>query len=910
MLPEEPTMGIDLLHTLSSNNEFRAAVFLTYTLDLQFFEQMVAPILDSTRCTSVLIISDAAGYDDALARGAQNLSGVGTRYVCVRLPTSGSGIQHGKLVLLTGAHTGRLLVGSGNLTLHGFGRNLELFDQYDVRFDSQQHLLEGSAYPFRAVYRLLEEIRTNTSGFTTAASMLLDQISHNSSWIITPQNEPIDLQLWSSVTKPLIQRIALLEPVEELQIISPFFDLHALQALLQALCPARLRLGVDSSKPHLDGTGLLRICSSSKCTVQVQAIDGTPRHRPLHAKAIIGITETGAWCLSGSANCTRPALLGSWGRDGNLELVTWRRSDDPHAFDELWHDTEVHLYPRDPASFLEGAVIHPVVDLLPYSAELLELSYQSDVIQGRVQIEGQLPARVTWILEFLRSREYVNLIIRPDGHFSVALAQPLEGVEAGRVVVSDDGHVLAQSGFLWLDQPAELYRHAKRAFFLRIQESMRTFSGAGQLFQDLLNFLWERVDPQNLNEQHQEIAAWRMRNRRNATVVSVDGPPPPVEDFIVDDDTLVAHISRRLSQGSGGDQTALSVQDLLSLVLLRLTEPTKPRLPDAAGDEGPDVERDSRIIAEHEDRQRIIQEQISNYLLRYCRAYTRRLCDKSFLSRLSPERLFENHALLCRILLEIADKCGTTTAANPAFTRDHFRECTLGILGALYWSAGAGLDGDNAWDVLCANGHAQAELVRLCDIAELTVLAAELVAQTWGEPPPWQRGLHNPSLVQTYLRTRELLQRMEQALGQRFWYRLESVEMSTISLFGFRRPADLHQPAETSHVFDRTLVYLDKLAAYRTPIEERFAPIIAWADATGRNTQQLTALRVRFPDEVALFEIRPNARLLASNDALTFCPGCHMQLAKNVITQIRRGQLAACNNCRKSILYYRPSLKL
>lgn len=133
-------MTIDLRSVIGSDSAiksggFTGAVFLTYTLNLTFYEQMLAPMLDQAGCANVLILVDPDGYQEALEMGLRTISGAGLRYVCSPLIRPGGGVQHAKMLFMAGPKRGRLLVGSGNLTLHGFGRNLELFSYLGVMLD-------------------------------------------------------------------------------------------------------------------------------------------------------------------------------------------------------------------------------------------------------------------------------------------------------------------------------------------------------------------------------------------------------------------------------------------------------------------------------------------------------------------------------------------------------------------------------------------------------------------------------------------------------------------------------------------------------------------------------------------------------------------------------------------------------
>lgn len=900
-------MAINLLEALDSAGEFRSAIFLTYTLNLQFFEQMIAPRLDAAGCTNVLILSDTTGYDEALLRGARSLSGAGTRYVCARLRSLGHGVQHTKLVLLAGPQAGRLLVGSGNLTLQGFGRNLELFDRYDLDLDAQPVATEAEHYPFYAIWQLIQRIHKYEADLPAAVGGQLQTILQTSPWLQQPVMSPNELQLWHNYDRPLFDRIAELEPVEELQIIAPFFDLMAIQALVKHLRPQRLVVGVDAFHPNLDGPTLAARCRTWGCELAIRAFDGQSLRRPLHAKAIVGIDTQGVWWIAGSANCTRPALLGSWRQDGNLELVSWKRVSERSILDTIWQDDQLAVQTRDPASLLDTSVESDNPTPIIPPLDLLELSYQQRVIRGRVRFEGPASEETVWALELLRGYEQIPFKLKSDGSFTVQLSRPLQSVEAARVLQLVDGTVVTCSAYVWIDQPAELARYAQRAFYVHVQEGIKTFDGAGKLFEELMNFLWQRADPRTFDPASGELAAFRVRGRHTPQQTEDDGPPPPASAFIVDDD-MVHRISQRIAGTMGHERSTLSLQDLLSLVLLRLTVRTVPGTPDVAEGSQPDVERDVVVLADHEERQRAAMAQIRAYLLRYSRNYALRLGDEEFVAAAGAERLFENQVLLGRVLLEVADKCGTEVTPDAVFSRSDFQRCALLMLSGMFWPAGAELDGTSAWDLLSAQRD-PVQLPQMAEKTELLVIVAELIARAWGEAPTWQRGMINPTLVQEYLGIQALLHRIEQRLGQRFWSRLSDMPVSTLSLLGFRRLADVEHESRQAHVFQITIARLDRLASYRTPVEEKFAPLLAWWSSPQHLLPPPLQIAREYPREVELLRTRPKARVVALVEGTSHCPACFRRLAQAVQDRLRRGNLEMCNNCRNAMLYWKPTLR-
>ncbi len=911
-------MAINVLQVLDDAEKLRGAVILTYTLNLNFFEQLVKSRLDRMGCSNVVILADRHGYDDALANQARSLSDVGTQYVCAPLLGPGAGVQHAKLILLVGPRDGRLLIGSGNLTFHGYGRNLELF--YDLTLDvADQSPPPETLYPFAVVWELLKRFQQN-GDLSSAAEERLRAIQEIAPWLSETVEAPADFQLWHNFEQSLYSRLAKQGPVDELQIIAPFINLDTIEALVEKLKPKRLVVGVDALTPDLDGTALLARCQRWGCELELQALSGEGGSRLLHAKALVGIGDQEAWCVTGSANCTHPALHKSWASGGNLELVVWQRSPDPDAFRGLWHDEQVIITSREPTSVYLSLETSPDIDAneTPFPIRLLDLRYEDGLLQGRFQQRATLPASINWSLELLRRR--ATLPVTPDqtGSFNVRLEKHLTGIEAARLVLVSDGMLLGRSPYHWIDQLAELARHGRRSYYRRVRGILQTFDGAGKLFEELLNYLWERVDPQAIQKEMEEQKKIAHRTRRDHKLDDQDDkeaePPPPPEKFIITEDELSDAIDRRIEGYAPYDRSTLSLRDLLSLALFKLTVETEP----VVADTGDSDERDQDADADREEERKVQREdvlkQLRNYLLGYCRRYARRLVDPSFVRQVGPELLFQNHCTLCRVLLEFADK-----VEDHIFSKDNLRECVVHIFGGLFWPQAIGLDGPGAWDVLAESGYDATTLKLHWSESELLPLTVALIIEAWDEIPGWKRLLFDEQMTQTFMLGQALISHVEQRLVSGFWRELDDQSVNEQVLWGFRRAPDLtddkSQPYQLSDAVDE----FDRLAHYRTPVEEKYADLFSWSnfrrqcrDHTPEAQKLLTQVRQQgYVDELNLIKSRPpTTKICALEGNFEYCPHCYIGLPRQVLQNLTRGELALCPNCGQVVLYWKPKLSL
>ncbi len=904
-------MALDILRYLETGKNLRGAVILTYTLNLNFFEQLVAPRLEQMGCTNVLILADRHGYDDALTNAARGVNGAGSRYVCAPLLNPGAGVQHAKAILLVGPETGRLLIGSGNLSFYGYCRNLELCNVFEVTIKGERPDSEAALYPFTVIWQLLQQLR-QTGNLSAAAIERLDALQEIAPWLTLSAKRPEGMQFWHTLEHSIYSRLAQAPAVDELHIIAPFIEVNTVTALLKRLHPQRLVVGVDALSPNLDGANLAQQCRDVGSTLELRALGGATQARMLHAKAIIGVGAQDVWCLSGSANCTPPAMLNAWYGGGNLEFMVWQQASTPDTFLALWEDAEVSVNSCDPT------LVHPIPrkssdgdpDAPLYPVRLLDLRYEDGHLQGRYEPRAIPPETTAWALEFLRKQQLIPFSGCPANPFVLNLSGDIGSSEAARIVLQAGDKIVGHSPYHWIDQPAALARYGQRSYYGRIREGLRTFDGAGKLFEELLNFLWERVDPRAIQQQaEEEPTISRSIRRKHPQGSDSETPePPPPADFITDE-----VVSLTLGGWAGGyapyDRSTLSLRDLLSLVLLKLTTETEPVIPDTdERDEDEEALRQAKQEAQRND----VLKQLRTYLMRYCRRYAQRLLDVAFVRQVGPALLFENHYTLGRILLEFADKVD-----SMIFSDKDFRECVLLLLGGLFWPRAAGLEGPAAWQSLIESGCALTELQTLWDQRQLSALLVLLVTEAWGRVPHWHQLLGDEAQIQVYMLAQALIQHSESALSPRFWETLRETSLDTQAVWGFRRLGDLSGTDTPTADFASMLQHFVQLAEYRTPVEEKYADLFAWWELRQRYRDQAPEGQALFAqiqhagygDELNILKtLSPDADILPLVGDTEYCPHCSIALTSQVLWRVRRGDLALCSQCRRVALYWQPKL--
>ncbi|HRQ41847.1 MAG TPA: hypothetical protein PLD25_28320 [Chloroflexota bacterium] len=906
-------MPLDILNQLSNlKPHYRGAIFLTYTLDLVFFEELVAPKLDALGCTNVVILADQHGYDEALARGNRHLRRVGRQYVCAPIINPGIGVQHAKAILLVGPEHGLLLVGSGNLTLHGIGRNLEQFIQFDLDL-SNDVTLSDDRYPFAVVWQLIQKIVEHVNVASTITDRL-KAISELTPWLDELSMPPSHMRIWHSLDQAIISQWQDSIPVEELRLLSPFWSLAAIETLVNRFRPQQLVLGLNAQESRLSGLILQQHAHSWQCDLQLFAIEGPiNEQRRLHAKTFVGKNKDSSWCVIGSANCTSQGLLHSWLNGGNLELVIWQKTEDSASFQSIWSDGVLTISPLDPDNLHSEGDDEPKAKRSPL--RLRELQHDNEQLTGHIVWENNGNGREGgWWLELQRLQQRFSIDPDKDGRFSLNFVEQLTGSEAGRVIWYTLEQTEMASPFHWIDQPAELIRFGNRTYHARVKASLQTFAGAGNLFEELMDFLWERVDPRQIQaDAEREKGDGRIGRRAGRAHVDdtdLEEAPPPPSSFITDEeltDTLMWHVEGYTPH----NQNVHSLRDLLSLALLRLTTETKTPEPEIQEGEERDEDANADKDKQQLQEQKEVLQRLCAYVHHYCQRYAKRLSELEFLSLVGPRLLFENHFTLGRILLEFHEKV-------QLFSQQDLRRCLLLIYGALFWPEATRVNGRGGWELLLTTGIKSDELQAIWQETNMAIITSLLVIQAWGKPLSWQQTQYDDRLVQRFMLARTLVNKIEVQIGEQFWVSGVTNTYDSNDLFGFRNLSEL-TGKKKEFAGGTVKIDMKAVANYLTPAEEKYQYLFWWWQLSRRGVAERTNA-VKFMQLVNSMDLKKevdimkqlgrNGKVRSLLGTREHCPSCSIKLPSQCLLELHRYELKLCPHCRQAALYWKPMLTI
>jgi len=873
---------------------FSGAVFLTYTLNLGFFEQIIAPALERAGCSNVLIITDPDGYAEAMEMGLRNVIYAGLRYVCTPLPRKGYGVQHSKILLMAGANQGRLLIGSGNLTLHGYSRNLEIFSRFE--FDPKNPDPDAKQ-AFHSVWNLLRDLSQNEK-FSPSAQRQLDVISTNASWLLdqTPTSDSFYVwnnfhsSIWSQVMDWREKSGLLNSPVKELKIFSPYYDQDSgmLRKFTETFLPNEVNLYVSRENTTLNGQALLGNWSKDFPDPQLSDIResrANQSQRLLHGKLIVGIEDAGSWCIAGSANMTRAAFENSWQNGSNLEMVTFRWSPDPAAFHYLFEDpisitpiainslnnSDLTTHSENPRRVTEETVL------------ITELTLNNKILSGRL---GQWPVTGDEKVEliFLRSGLKYSIKIDRDLRFQIPFTDEIRTSESA--LVRGGGIESLPS---WIDIPAILQEYGSRSYRERIQAKLDTVVGAETLFHELMEFLFDRAIPDQPLSQNYRRSLQRPQDDNSDDEETGDSSPASdIERFVVPerDPTGLFQIGKytRLPY----NRNIRSLRDLLSIVLLRLTSTpinsTETKVDeDSEGSQGKEINPEG---TETEEGQINARQRLCSYLIDYCKRYSKRLCDIDFIEKITPEILLDNHLTLSRVLLEF-------NSHIIEFGPDDFARCTWLIWAPLFSPSIVGIDENSTWQLFEDRGM-KTNLIETLNRMDIFPLLVVMTSMAMGQPPSWSSGLHTPKVVSKFLAINKMLLKVNSYLP------FNVNELTNPISFGIQKVN-----------WDECIRTFSRIMEYLPPARERLSPLFEWIENNNDQTKQSEIIdQIKKANLVAEFEMYKEQpkKILGiltepDDEGLIYCPRCGGSLRTNTVIEINRGKLVMCSTSSDAWLY-------
>lgn len=312
-------------HDLSFRASGYHSAFLTsFSFDPMVFENVVLLNLRRGKCRNISVLADGRMVRKSISEmGAPKLAGLDYHLAQKDVP----GAFHPKITIQLGRKTGRLMVGSGNLTTSGLVGNLETLS--DLKFggeDLEAAPLVAAALEYfeaqvdpsdRAMMQSLQRARAQSPWLkSVSAQSTLTLQSGNRMGFLTDTDE-------SGVGEKFLDFIGE-DEISSVIVVSAFWDrdLSGLKRICKELGNPELTLVPDLRFQEFD-----QECLNSFDVVKLCSPESLGVHRvrrPLHAKLIVAQGRDHDYVLSGSMNASTPGLFGKGNSGGNSEAAIAR----------------------------------------------------------------------------------------------------------------------------------------------------------------------------------------------------------------------------------------------------------------------------------------------------------------------------------------------------------------------------------------------------------------------------------------------------------------------------------------------------------------------------------------------------------------------------------------------------------
>ena len=661
-------------------------LILTFGANLPFFENSIWRQFGS-RCPNKIILAD----HNQLLKGWKSYANDGLvrllnqKYIAegISIPMS----AHAKMVLLTTQEKGRLLIGSGNLSLDGYASGGELFTEYEYSQENTENLAA-----FISSWRFIEEM-IERRYISPAAERYLRHLQENTSWLFraapdiwNPTRHNLDVSFIEQL-KEVIEG----EPVDELWIHSPFYDekAQALRSLLALFEPEQVKILVQAGRTSLDPVALEKVLTQShvKWKVHTVRLKDDEHNSYIHAKLYLFKTRNRAICLQGSPNLSNAAMRLTAPR-GNIELANMLLGDR-NDFDYLFEHLEID--PETPVlTTLNVDFKRPEIDDLTGGQgwKLVGGEWQNDGLELRY--EGKLPSLEDAYLEI--------------GETQFALFITAINERILRLKISSDAQVLLAgalpASIVW--GPEEDRTSSNPIYVCNrsgLDQAMLSTDGGGKEIESVGSLDLDDEDFERLlGELESSLvidrqSAWQMAGKTPPKITDEDDEALRLDYADIDYDQLRNHPKLRgyltgKTHADGPTYNRSRLQIILSsitghfngLIDLALGITDFETVTQSLDDQESDAETEEEREEEEQEKQKARwsnKARISATLKNFVRRYLRGIKSKDFLELVGADVMARNYVIFSHLLWKMYAK----EWVDPEFVTDFFAQTVAFLLG-------------------------------------------------------------------------------------------------------------------------------------------------------------------------------------------------------------------------------------
>lgn len=293
---------------------YDACLMTSFSIDFPFYEDVLLRRMQSAGINHHMLFVDKNMCLAAMQE--REPCKVGSQYVLA--PMECKGAFHPKVIMLLGKHKGLLAVGSHNVTLSGFGQNLEVTNI--LRYSKGN---EENRSIFHTAFGAYKDWLTSYGqNLPSTVSEALERTLSLSPWLKGTAEKAININfLYSSPTADsLWQQLQSFLPseIERVTGVSAFFDRNL--DFVNELTRICAEAPVIAVQPETVSAPQSLVSHADVHLIDINSVSALDNNKNyVHCKALLFEGEN-KLLVSGSANLSRPAWL-DVGDNGNAEAV-------------------------------------------------------------------------------------------------------------------------------------------------------------------------------------------------------------------------------------------------------------------------------------------------------------------------------------------------------------------------------------------------------------------------------------------------------------------------------------------------------------------------------------------------------------------------------------------------------------
>jgi hypothetical protein len=295
-----------------------AAILSSYNVSFPFYEHVVLRALQSKGCQHNVLLIDAGQAASHLGDAELGPRLAGSEYTLV--PVRAPRRFHPKVGLLVGRQHSRLVLGSHNLTLAGYGGNIELTNVLTLAPGDGTRHLARRAFEFLSAWASTthpEMVELINASMVWAPWLRERDTTEPDASLQLLVSLPVGPSLWSQLL-PLVTT-----KVKRVTVLGPYFDnrMGLLAAVERDMGPDDLVVAVDADAHQLPSDA--QHLTPAARFVDLAAWERLAEGRFAHAKLLwIELVSGESLLVTGSANPSAPAwLAGPEKRNAEAVLV-------------------------------------------------------------------------------------------------------------------------------------------------------------------------------------------------------------------------------------------------------------------------------------------------------------------------------------------------------------------------------------------------------------------------------------------------------------------------------------------------------------------------------------------------------------------------------------------------------------